>query len=570
MIDWFGLVFNALWVVGLALLLAAAGWRGAGGKARDGLEQPDIKLMVNIGFLLFCLGLALTTTCWLALLWLGLAAWWGVGRVARGGERVASGGWRMWLAEGGWAVAGLIVMGSLLVVSYSLVIRPWMQPDEPRHFEVVQHTARLARPVYYPDLVLDWEQEIIADMEAQDFWWYGFSVVGWDPQALPEDFTAIWGQMYSRAFFQQPVYYMLMGGLLRQWWLLEPLAVQVLWLRLMGAVLFAATLWGVYAAGRELFPDRFRLYLAALALAALWPSHIATFAAVNNDTLVELWVVWAIFFGIRLIRRGATATNVTALVAFGLLAILTKRSGLVVLVLPLALLLRVVIEPAGGDLSRQQRTRWSSRVVWAFVATIVTVAAMGGLWVAAQSTGRIWAPPEFLRSLTNGDFVRLASQSPLGHFADVLLRTFIGWFGWLRVPLPPVFYWVGLLVVIAATGALLVGYARIFWSGAIDRNGGRLERWQRASLLFLAALLATQFVLAVGKDIVYGFWQDGSAPQARYLYPVLPAIVLPVALGISSVLRPHWLRLTTEAAIVLLTLFNLYVIGLVLYPFFWL
>jgi hypothetical protein len=458
-------------------------------------------------------------------------------------------------AQARWAALGLVVVGALFVAAYTFAIRPWMQPDEPRHFEVVQHNARLARPTYYPDLNLDWEREIIADMEAQDFWWYGFSLIGWDPQALPEDFAAIWGQMYSRAFFQQPLYYLLVGGLLKQWWLAQPLSMQVIWLRLVGAVFFAVTLWGVYAAGRETFPGRPDLTLAGLAFAALWPSHIAAFAAVNNDALVELCVVWAAFFGLRTIRRGASLTNLTALVVFGLLAILTKRSGLVVLVLPLALVLRTFTR-AGAH--------WRRQVLWAIVAVVVAVVAVAGLWLAAQRTGRIWAPPDFLRSLVNGDFLRQAAQAPLDRFADVMLRSFMGWFGWLRLGLPSAIYGAGWGLVVVGGGALLLGYAHIV------RPGGGLERWQRGGLVFLAALLLAQFTLAVGKDIVYGFWQDGSAPQARYLYPVLPAIALPLMLGLGAVLRPRWQRLFPNLLIAALTLFNLYILGFVLYPFFWL
>ncbi len=571
MIDWYGLFFNALWVAGLALLLAALGWprfwaaeRPTGTEQgwRREVDRPSFGLLANLGLVLFCLGLALNSKGWIALLWLGLAGAfaaqvWSAARHRAGSSQAVS------TASAGWAALGLVVVGALFVAAYSFAIRPWMQPDEPRHYEVIQHNARLARPTYYPDLNLEWEREIIADMEAQDFWWYGFSLIGWDPQAPPEDFAAIWGQMYSRAFFQQPLYYLLAGGLLKQWWLEHSLSMQVIWLRLLGAVFFAATLWGVYAAGHELFPDRPNLTLAALAFAALWPSHIAVFAAVNNDALVELWVVWAAVFGLRTIRRGTGLATLTALIVFGLLAILTKRSGLVVLVLPLALVLRAFAR-AGSRARSRAGSHWRRQLLWALVAVVVAVVSVAGLWLAAQRTGRIWAPPDFLSSLVNGDFLRQAAQAPLGRFADVMLRSLMGWFGWLRVSLPPILYGAGWVLASAGVVALLIGYAHIFWAGS------RLERWQRAGLIFLAALLLAQFTLAVGKDIVYGFWQDGSAPQARYLYPVLPAIVLPAMLGLGAVLRPRWQRRLPGLVIAALTLFNLYVLGFVLYPFFWL
>ena len=92
-----------------------------------------------------------------------------------------------------------------------------MQPDEPRHFEVALHVARLGQPVvYYPDHVQAWQQEIIADMEAQSFWWYGYSLIGWDPDNLPRSFDEIFGPLYGLAFFQQPLYYTAIGALLQQ------------------------------------------------------------------------------------------------------------------------------------------------------------------------------------------------------------------------------------------------------------------------------------------------------------------------------------------------------------------
>ena len=106
-------------------------------------------------------------------------------------------------------IAGLFALSLVLASLYGMVIRPWMQPDEPRHFEVTMHVARLGQPVITgADRVPDWEREIIAAMEEESFWWYGFSLVGWDPANLPDSFQEVWGPMYSTAFFQPPLYTM--------------------------------------------------------------------------------------------------------------------------------------------------------------------------------------------------------------------------------------------------------------------------------------------------------------------------------------------------------------------------
>jgi len=79
-----------------------------------------------------------------------------------------------------------------------------------------------------------------------------------------------------------------------------------------------------------------------------------------------------------------------------------------------------------------------------------------------------------------------------------------------------------------------------------------------------------QLGLTLGKDIVYGDWKGGSIPQMRYLYPVFPAILLPIFLGwqrLAPASRLHWM---VPSIILVLLLFNCYILAFVLYPFFWL
>ena len=107
-----------------------------------------------------------------------------------------------------------------------------------------------------------------------------------------------------------------------------PLAMTVLWLRFVGVFLLAFSLAGIYLSARELFPTMPRLALAVLALAALWPSHLAASAAVNNDALVEVFTVWTLYFAIRLLRHGPDLTTISWLLALSLLAMSSKRTGL--------------------------------------------------------------------------------------------------------------------------------------------------------------------------------------------------------------------------------------------------
>jgi hypothetical protein len=90
MIDWFNVFANALWILGLAALLAAfslAHWQ-AGLQVkplRQVLSEPPFRMAIAAGILLFASGFMLVVTPWwhkipwagiMALsLWQGLVAW---------------------------------------------------------------------------------------------------------------------------------------------------------------------------------------------------------------------------------------------------------------------------------------------------------------------------------------------------------------------------------------------------------------------------------------------------------------------------------------------------------------
>ena len=77
MIDWFGVFYNALWIFGLAIVLAALSygdWRRRLAvpkeSFRHALAEPGLQAAVSLGFTFFCAGLALGSAVW----W-QIAAW---------------------------------------------------------------------------------------------------------------------------------------------------------------------------------------------------------------------------------------------------------------------------------------------------------------------------------------------------------------------------------------------------------------------------------------------------------------------------------------------------------------
>lgn len=461
---------------------------------------------------------------------------------------------RAWFSGPNGLATMLILLAVLLAALYALIILPWMQPDEPRHFEVALHVARLGQPVVTSnDRVPEWEQEMIASMEALSFWWYGFSFIGWDPNNLPKSFREIWGPAYSTAFFQPPLYYTVTGGLIALWGKQWPIEIGVLVVRLFGLTLLALSLAGTYKTIAELFPDRPHWALGVLGFAALWPSHLAANAAVNNDLLAEALVIWVMYFAVSLLRRGLDWSRVAWLLALTIFAITTKRTALTA----------AVVAPLALVLAMPGRERWRRRP-WAVIGGVMAVCLVAvGLMAVLLWAGRLGLPKTFLADLMGGVYWRNLLTFPYLEYGRAIFRTFVGWFGWMRVPLLEPFYWLGGLLFILA----LLGLVRLLIR---KRRQPLLERWQKQGLLLFVVAILAQTLFVIGKQLLYADFASDSVPQARYFYPIAPALFFFLWVGLTAWLPPRRRRQGLFVGVALLLLFNVYVLGFVLYPFFWL
>jgi len=81
MIDWLNLLFNSIWIIGIALALAVfsiAYYQAQLGKVKIGsiLGAPKFVLPLHLAGVLFSLGMALTSSRWWEiLLWIVLMGW---------------------------------------------------------------------------------------------------------------------------------------------------------------------------------------------------------------------------------------------------------------------------------------------------------------------------------------------------------------------------------------------------------------------------------------------------------------------------------------------------------------
>jgi hypothetical protein len=284
----------------------------------------------------------------------------------------------------------------------------------------------------------------------------------------------------------------------------------------------------------------------------LWPSHLAANASVNNDVLAEVLVVWSLYFAVHILHRGPHVGNVSWLLALALLGIITKRTALTAAFIAPLTLLFWALDASPGHQSRRKGLAWI-----ALVASVPLAAALLAVLVKA---GRLGIPEDFFAKLGSGVYWRDLSNYPLAEHTTSMMRTFVGWFGWLRVALPAPLYWLGGgLLILALLGVLrlpLTPYHRA------------LAGWQKRALALFAIAILVQLVLIVGKQLLYADFSGESVPQMRYLYAVAPAVFLFVWLGWRVWVPVRLRRYMTPATVVLLLIFNGYVLGFLLYPFY--
>ncbi|MCW5861349.1 MAG: hypothetical protein KIS63_23825, partial [Caldilineales bacterium] len=237
-----------------------------------------------------------------------------------------------------------------------------------------------------------------------------------------------------------------------------------------------------------------------------------------------------------------------------LFGVTTKRTALTSTILgPSAFLLWAL-----GEVWRR-RLRHRGWIVSAVV--LLTAATLAFFAFIMARAGRLGLPPTFWADLASGVYWRNLAAFPWSQQADALLRTFVGWFGWMRVPLFEPFYWLGGLLVLLA----LLGLVRQ-WLRARTLMAG----WQKRAFVLMALAILAQFVFIIGKQVLYADWAGDSISQIRYLYPVAPAFFFLFLAGLSAWVPRGWRRHALPAGVAMLLGFNLYILGFVLYPFFWL
>lgn len=421
---------------------------------------------------------------------------------------------------------GLIVLAYLTIGTLYAVYTPdWQVPDEPAHYNYIRHLVEVGG---FPELRHgDYDQTYLEELTSNGFPSYmSVASLRYEGHQPP---------LYY--LLAVPIYYATNGSLL---------ALRLFSLGIGAGVVILAGL-----AVQRLLPHSVPLALTAAGFVAFIPQHVAMMAAVNNDSLAELWVALAIFLMFHSHRFNPVG-GLRIYLALGLvigLAFLTKSTVyFIALVAGLMLVLR----------ARRVPGQWGQLVV-VFLPALL----LGALWWGRNVAVYGW--PD-LMGLQRHESVVLG-QPRTGEwlaeygFWDVTVRflrttfnSFWGQFGWMGVPMDARVY------------QLLKFFSIVILSGlgvACWRRPAMTEN-QRDGLLVLFILGFLTFLQYFGYNLTF------IQHQGRYLFPALLPLGFAVAVGmwgwaaLISHISPrlassvHWLPVTFVPFLAALDVFALF------------
>ncbi len=295
-------------------------------------------------------------------------------------------------------------------------------------------------------------------------------------------------------------------------WRGTALAVHIV--RLLSALMGAATVYLTYRIGREVFPARPWLALGGAALAGFTPMFAFISASVNNDNLAVLLATAAIWLLVRIVRAADAGESTWRLnlplgVVLGLAA-LTKESTLGLFGL------------AGLAMAY---TAWRGRRWDAFFVQgpviVVTAAAIAGWWYVRN--WRLYGDPLGLNAFVAVAGARpgRASLAQLWGERTGFIYSYWGLFGGVNVPMAGWAYTaLNALAAVAAIGAIVFLALRI-------RRDGLAWAW------LAPALITLLWIPGVGGPLIR--WTSMTqASQGRLMFPAIAPLGLWMAAGLGG------------------------------------
>jgi 4-amino-4-deoxy-L-arabinose transferase-like glycosyltransferase len=421
------------------------------------------------------------------------------------------------------ALAAILACYLVLGALYAWETPRWQTPDEPAHFNYIQYVAQENHlPVLEPG---DYPHQYLEEIKAARF-----------PPDMP-----IAPLRYES--HQPPLYYVLAAILYRATAGLS-FDLRLLALRLFSVLLGAAALWVTYRVLHESFPEPGFVSVAATALVATVPMHLAMTAAINNDALAELLLALLLWQAVRAIQKGLTRGRTLAMGVLLGLALLTKTT--IYLVAGGTVLLTALLsQPSAG--------RSALRAKAGALAVVLALALLLALPFFVRNA-RIYGGLDILGwqrhdSIVAGQLrtVDLIAQTGFASFARRLVlttfRSFWAQFGWMGVLVDERIYLALALLTALLTAGLAIFLVRL-WR---RRQSTALTAVQGRILLLFGAAIVLTVLTYLGYNIEF------VQHQGRYLFPALIPLALASALGLQELLRPRVAR-ALAAGLLLLSL----------------
>ncbi len=332
-----------------------------------------------------------------------------------------------------------LILGAYFIVGglFAIYTPAWQAPDEPAHYNYI---AQVAVNGCCPKIEQgDWDSAYLDQLKAARF--------------APELLANLPAIQYED--HQPPLYYLLQVPLFTL------AGGSLVALRLFSLLMGSGIVLCAYYLGLAVMPDRPQVALAAAALVAFLPQHLAGLASVSNDALANLLIAGTLL-GIVLYLKGDSIREwqLGLLVGLGLL---TKVSTLFLIgLVPLAIVIRGWLDTRLSKHPLLVRMRPVVRllVIFAFPALV-----LGGIWWL-HSINTYGFPDLF--GLRQHDQVvtgqprtaELIAQIGFGGYLKVAVQTtfdsFWGQFGWMGVPMPEWIYTALLLLMVVSGSGLLI------------------------------------------------------------------------------------------------------------------
>jgi len=414
----------------------------------------------------------------------------------------------------------MLVAAAALMVAWSFALPVFEGPDEPAHWRYANYlNQNHALPLDTPSL---------PEAASPPLYYLLIAPLAVDTNLPPIGYV---GEEEGRRYFLFPprMYQNTSGDLGRYW----PFRSA----RLASALISIFTIWFCTLAGREASGSMGTGMLVG-GLVAFWPMFTFRSMNVSNDALMTMLSALALYLIVRLIKRGF-AWEIGIFAALAVAGAFLSKISAVVLSVPL--LLAVISEKAP----------WRAKLLRA--------GALGAIMLV------IVAPWLIRNQLLYGDplartvILKVATEVGLLHkhslssayfrqiFPLLLIKSFIGYFGWLTLPLPLSVYLVYSLALVSAG---------VCWIGGV---------WQRRINFRLSAILSSAIVLNLMVIVYLNFTQ--AQPQGRLLLPAFPAMALLFGLGLES--RRSWSEYCTRLTLVGLAVTNVIMLVFLVIPAYW-